>query len=273
MGRGAIDLWVNVSMGGSRNVDYLQRVKEDYFKGGDDFFRDLGIDECLEAMDGAGVDRAVLTVRAHRPEPHVLEFVERHPERFSLAVVPDLRKPVRDARELAALAASHPVTMARVTPFGVDLPPNHRLYYYLYARCIDLDLPVSINTGLPGPPVPGECQHPIHLDRVCYELPELRICMAHGADPWWETAIRLMIKYENLVLMTSAYAPKYFPESLIHYMNTRGRQKILFASDHPVLSMERCIREANALPLRPGVLENFLHRNAARFFWGETFDD
>jgi predicted TIM-barrel fold metal-dependent hydrolase len=56
-------------------------------------------------------------------------------------------------------------------------------------------------------------------------------------------------------------------------MNTRGRQKILFASDHPVLSMERCIREAKALPLRPGVLENFLHRNAARFFWGETFAD
>jgi len=90
---------------------------------------------------------------------------------------------------------------------------------------------------------------------------------------YWEALRKYFIMDENLVMMTSAYAPKYFPESLIHYMNTRGRQKILFASDHPVLSMERCISEARSLPLRPGVLENFLHRNAARFFWGEAFDE
>jgi len=271
--RDVIDLWVNVMMGESKDVGFLQKVRDDYFKGGEEFFRNLSISECLDAMDAAGVDRSVLTVAAHRPPREVLEFCERHPDRFSLAVVPNLAKVARDSRELAALAASHPVSMARITPFAVDLPPNHRLYYYIYARCIDLDLPVSINTGLPGPPVPGECQNPIHLDRVCYELPELKVCMAHGADPWWDVAIRLMIKYQNLVLMTSAYAPKYFPDSLVHFMNTRGKHKILFASDHPVLSMERCIAEARGLPLRPGVLENFLYRNAARFFWGESFDD
>jgi len=273
MGRGAIDLWVNVTMGGGKDIEYLQKVKQDYFKGGDDFFRDLSIAECLDAMDSAGVDRSVLTVPAHSPPASVLAFCEKHPDRFSLAVVPDLRKVTRDTRELEALYRSQPVTMARITPFGVDLPPNHRLYYYVYGKCIDLDLPVSINTGLPGPPVPGECQDPIHLDRVCYELPELKVCMAHGADPWWDVAIRLMIKYQNLVLMTSAYSPKYFPDSLIHYMNTRGRHKILFASDHPVLTMERCLNEAAALPLRPGVLDGFLYKNAARFFWGESFDD
>ena len=273
MSRGAIDLGVNVSMGGSKDVDFLQRVKEDYFRGGDDFFRDLSIAECVDAMDSAGVERAVLTTPAHRPSSSLLEFVEKRPERFSLAVMPDLRKVTRDTRELEVLARNHPVTMARITPFGVDLPPTHRLYYYVYAQCIALDLPISINTGLPGPPVPGECQNPIHLDRVCYELPELKLCMAHGADPGGDVAIRLMIKYKNLVLTTSAYSPKYFPDSLIHYMNTRGKQKILFASDHPVLPMERCIREARELPLRPGVLDNFLYRNAARFFWGETFDE
>ena len=103
MGRGAIDLWVNVTMGGGKDIDYLQRVKEDYFKGGDDFFRDLSVSECLDAMDAAGVDRAVLTTSAHRPSRAVLEFVETHPDRFSLAVVPDLRKVIRDTRELEAL--------------------------------------------------------------------------------------------------------------------------------------------------------------------------
>jgi predicted TIM-barrel fold metal-dependent hydrolase len=148
----------------------------------------------------------------------------------------------------------------------INLPPDDKAYYPLYAMCIDLDLPISVNTGLPGPPAPGRCQDPIYLDEVCLFFPELKLVMAHGADPWWNVAIRLMIKYANLYLMTSAYAPKYFPPELIHFMNTRGQDKIIFASDHPVLSMERCMKEAQDLDLREGVLEKFLHGNAKKLF-------
>ena len=56
----AIDLWVNVNMGAGIPPEFLKRVKEDYFKGGDDFFRSLTIDETLEQMDAAGVEKAVL---------------------------------------------------------------------------------------------------------------------------------------------------------------------------------------------------------------------
>ena len=52
-------------------------------------------------------------------------------------------------------------------------------------------------------------------------------------------------------------------------MNTRGRDKILFASDHPALDLGRALREARALDLREGVLDGFLYRNAERFFFGE----
>ena len=117
--------------------------------------------------------------------------------------------------------------------------------------------------------MPGEYQHPMHLDRVCLDFPQLKVCMAHGADPWWNEAVRLMIKYQHLHLMTSAYLPKYFPPELIHYMNTRGQAKILYASDHPVLSMERCIEEAQKLDLREGVLDKFLYANAERLFFAE----
>ena len=92
--------------------------------------------------------------------------------------------------------------------------------------------------------------------------------MQHGADPWWDYAIRLMVKYRNLYLMTSAYSPKYFPESLLHFMRTRGKKKILFASDHPVLTIERCIEEACVLDLAPELLHNFLYGNANRVLFG-----
>ena len=76
-------------------------------------------------------------------------------------------------------------------------------------------------------------------------------------DPWWNVAIRLMLECRNLYLKTSAYAPKYFPPELLHFMNTRGQDKGIFASDHPALSMERALGEARALALRPGVTEKF----------------
>ena len=122
-----------------------------------------------------------------------------------------------------------------------------------------------MNTGLPGPPIPGEVQNPIHLDRVCVRFPELRLCMIHGADPWWDVAIRLLIKYQNLRLMTSAWSPKRLPLSLLHYMRTRGPGKVIFASDYPVLRQQRVVPEALAPDLPTEVLQKYLHDNAKSF--------
>ena len=149
-------------------------------------------------------------------------------------------------------------------------PPTDAVYFPLYTKCCELDLPLCMNTGIPGPPLPAEPQNPIHLDRVCYRFPELKLCMIHGADPWWDTAIRLMIKYRNLRLMTSAWSPKRLPASLLHYMSTRGKDRILFASDYPVLSMQRCLGEAAALDLTDEVRDAWLYDNAHAFFFGSS---
>lgn len=265
----AIDCWVNVSIvpPGQKTPEYVTRVAEDYFKRSQDFFKEFSADELIITMDRAGVEKAVINVSAENPLEKILAFPKAYPGRFFLAVMPDLHKGMSALWALEDLVKNHPVVMARVVPFVFDLPPDDRLYYPLYAKCIELDLPVSVNTGLPGPPKPGECQNPIHLDRICYFFPELKISMAHGADPWWGIAMRLMIKYKNLHLMTSAYAPKYLPAEFVYFMNTRGQDKVIFASDHPALPMDRCLKEAKELDLREGVLEKFLYQNAERLFF------
>ena len=175
-----------------------------------------------------------------------------------------------EVRKLSRMKEEFDIKAVTAFPSGLcpQVPINDKRWYPIYAKCVELDLPISVNTGIPGPPAPGKCQHPMHLDDVCLFFPELKVVMAHGADPWWAEAIRLMIKYRNLYLMTSAFAPKYFPPELLHYMNTRGKKKIIFASDHPVLSMERCVAEAAELDLREGVLDRFLYTNAAQLFFG-----
>ena len=52
--------------------------------------------------------------------------------------------------------------------------------------------------------------------------------------------------------------PKYLPESLLHYMRTRGKQKVIFASDAPVLSITRTVTEARRSTCPPEVLDNYL---------------
>ena len=250
--------------------DYLVRVAKDYLKqADDDFFRNYSVEEMIETMDEHGVERAIITVDARDPHGHALSFIEKHPERFSLGAQLDPTKLMKAVRALEAIKKDYPVVLARITPFYIDRPPTDAVYYPVYAKCIELDLPLTINTGIPGPPMPGECQNPMYLDRVCLDFPELKLVMAHGADPWWGVAIRLMIKYRNLYLKTSAYLPKYLPPELIHFMNTRGKNKIIWASDHPAIQIKRCLEEAEKLDLREGVLDKYLYSNAARLFFGE----
>jgi predicted TIM-barrel fold metal-dependent hydrolase len=270
----AIDGLVNVDMGDRPQPDWMVRVKEDYFKGGDAFFKSPELSELIDDMDANGVERAILLTQVGMTQGRALDFVEARPDRFALGVGGfNLLKPMPTVRALEAFVRNHPVAHALVGPsFWGDgmYPPTDAVYFPLYTKCCELDLALCMNSGIPGPPIPAEPQNPIHLDRVCYRFPELKLCMIHGADPWWDTAIRLMLKYRNLRLMTSAWSPKRLPASLLHYMSTRGKDRILFASDYPVLSFERCLGEIANLDLDEGVKQRWLYDNADAFFFGES---
>ncbi|SBS72175.1 Amidohydrolase 2 [uncultured Mycobacterium sp.] len=274
MTRKVIDGLVNVHFGETeQQPTWMLKVRDDYFKGPASMFAPVDMAELLEEMDAQGVQKAVLMDNIAKPHVTARKFAQARPDRFALAMGGvNLLKPMPSLRELTAVVADLPVVYAAVGPsFWGDgmYPASDAVYYPLYTKCAELELPLCLNTGLPGPPIPGEVQNPIHLDRVCVRFPELRLCMIHGADPWWDVAIRLMIKYENLRLMTSAWSPKRLPDSLLHYMRTRGPNKVMFGSDWPVLKMHRVVPEAEALDLPPEVLDNYLYNNANEFFFRE----
>jgi predicted TIM-barrel fold metal-dependent hydrolase len=148
-----------------------------------------------------------------------------------------------------------------------QVPVSDRRYYPVYQACIDLDLPIVVNAGIAGPRVPSACQDVMHFDQVCYDFPELRIIMRHGAEPWEDLAVKLMLKWPGLHYMTSAFAPKYYPKAIIDYANTRGADKILYAGYFPMaLTLERIFSELRDVPLRDHVWPKFLRENAMRVF-------
>jgi hypothetical protein len=263
-----IDPWINVDMPEWGDPDWMVRVSRDYLGSPPKALERKDLAEVLELMDAAGVEKAVIDLNLDAPSKHSLSFIEARPDRFSLALRLDPRGHMATVRKLREMTASLPVAMARSVPFLVERPADHRDYYPIYAACVDLGLPISINAGIAGPPVPSMCQNPAHLDQVCYDFPELTVIMAHGADPWWDVAIRLMIKYPGLHLMTSAYRPKYLPRELLAFMERQvGSSKILFASDYPLLDIAPLVEDAQRLNLSADVLDAYLYGNAKRLLF------
>jgi predicted TIM-barrel fold metal-dependent hydrolase len=144
-------------------------------------------------------------------------------------------------------------------------PLNHALYYPLYATCEELGIPVSINIGIPGPRVRSRCQDPVLLEDVLIDFPDLVIIGAHMGHPYEELLIEYMLKWPNLYLSNSAYSAKYMHPGLVKFMgSSRGRGRVLFASDHPFLPMERALAAARQLPLAAEAMNDFLGDSAAR---------
>jgi predicted TIM-barrel fold metal-dependent hydrolase len=137
--------------------------------------------------------------------------------------------------------------------------------YPIYSVCVELGLPVFVTVGVAGPRVPSACQHVELVEQVLYDFPELTFVLRHGAEPWTELAIKLMVKWPNLHYSTSAFSPRYYPKEVIEYANSRGADRLMYGGYFPMgLSLERIMTEMSDVPLHEDVWPGFLRDNAAR---------
>jgi predicted TIM-barrel fold metal-dependent hydrolase len=202
-----------------------------------------------------------------------LDAVQQHPDRFGLSVRVDAEQGMRAVRHLESMVRNDGARALRIVPYRDGKRASHRSYFPLYAKCIELSLPVTITVGLPLVQRRGMVQNPKHLDKVCAFFPELVIVSAHGGAPWTALLVQLLRTWPNLFHMLSAYPPSRYPAELVSYANTRrGRMKVLYASDYPLLTFERVRRELPGCGISEEVMPSFLRHNAERIFWGEEMD-
>lgn len=221
----------------------------------------------LEQMDKHGIERAMIGVGIGDADAR--RALKEHPDRFfgSFEVNPNLgmegvRALVRAHEELGVKAAT-------AFPAGLcpQVPINDKKFYPLYAKCVELDIPICICAGVPGPRVPMAVQDVSLLDEVCWFFPDLRVVTRHGCEPWTDLAIKLMLKWPNLYYSTSAFAPKHYPREIIDYANTRGADKVMYAGYFPMgLTLERIFKELPDVGLKSEVWPKFLRDNAVRVF-------
>jgi uncharacterized protein len=249
---------------------------------GEDLATGPSVDGLLQAMDDAGIETGVLTAglsdpeRAHRRGGYAAEdfvaIAEEHPGRFLVSATVDrAEKPLDNVRRLRELAQHPAVVLARVTPLVEQYDLNHRLYYPVYAACAELGLPVSINVGIPGPQVRSRCQDPVLLEDVLIDFPGMAVIGAHMGHPYEALLIQYMLKWPQLHLMSSAYLATYMDPALVRFMDSsRGRGRVLFASDHPVIPAQKALDAARALPLSEEGMAEFLGGAARRLLQPST---
>jgi predicted TIM-barrel fold metal-dependent hydrolase len=278
-GIGVVDLMIGFPYRDRKAVyDYLRKgAKDDESKDmsflAEYMFKDVpgDFDEDEDPIDAtfAEMDRYGIEIGLFGLTKQTLEARDRYPGRvlLSLEVNPnDVMDTVRSIRR-----AKDEQDLAAVTFFPAgclpQVPVDDPKAYPVYATCVELDLPVIVNAGIAGPRFPSACQHVERFDQVCFDFPELRIVMRHGAEPWEELAVKLMLKWPGLYYMTSAFAPKYYPTAIIDYANTRGAEKIMYAGYYPMgLTLERIFRELPDVPFREQVWPRFLRENAMEVF-------
>lgn len=238
------------------------------------------VEDYLRKMDRAGIERSILCAiksgpsnvpgPVHLPYERVAEVCAQYPDRFSGAAGIEPNLGMEQLRQLEYAVKELGFVSAHYYPHWFDIPPEHPYMYPVYAKCVELDVPIMIHVGhnlvytrqqrLPS------CARPISFDRIQILLPELKLVGIHMGTPWHDEMISMAWKHENVYFCGDAYAPKHWPPQVKHYINTYGQDKFIFGTDWPVIDNERAVKDVLEDDYRPEPFRKMMRDNAIKVF-------
>ena len=279
---GAIDIVCNLFT--PQEVQQGQTGVDEYFldqvRFPDELRPGVPLETYLEKMDRARIQRSLLVaVRAgdlrikgsfEIPYARVADICQRYPDRFSGLAGVDPTRGMQGLRDLEYAVKEYGFVGAHLYPHWFGLPPDHARYYPIYAKCCELEIPLMMQVGhclrYQRDRILPSVGRPITLDQIAIDFPELVLIGIHLGYPWTEEMISVAWKHEHVYIGSDAYAPRHWPESFVHFINTWGKDKVLFGTDWPVIDPERAIKEIDALELRPESKQKLLRDTALRLF-------
>lgn len=196
----------------------------------------------------------------------VAQFVSEAPDRLIGVGSVDISRPMEAVREIRRCVNELGFKAIRVLPWLWEVPPTDRRFYPIYTTCADLGIPFCTQIGHTGPLMPSEVGRPIYLDQVALDFPELKIVAGHIGYPWTEEAIAVATKHEQVYIDTSAYTVKRYPAELVEFMKGRGKEKVMFGTNYPMIMPAKALEGIESLALDEETKALFLSGNAKRVF-------
>ena len=272
-----VNIWTEEALShrpGWTDEFFVDKVKGKHDSGG------ISLEQMLAGMDEAGIGRAFLVAAKsgrpglpgsyHMPPEVVARAVEQYPDRFSGLIGIDPYQGMEGVALMQDAVQNMGFIGAHLYPHWYELPANNAKYYLYYAKCVELDIPIQMQVGQSLLYSKEQrCRsvgRPIYLDDIACDIPELKIIGSHVGIPWTDEMIAMSWKHDNVYIGTDAHSPKYWPESLVRYINSYGQDKVIFGTDFPVLRFKRTVDEIDAYGLKPGVRRKFMHDNVKRLY-------
>lgn len=115
--------------------------------------------------------------------------------------------------------------------------------------------------------------HPLHIDEVAVEHPQLRVVLAHLGYPWIVDAAEVVYKNKNVYADCSGFVYGAFsPEQRAHFREcwkefvrvSAAPERILFGSDWPISDQSSYVRTMRQLAA--GASKPFFSKNAVELF-------
>jgi uncharacterized protein len=118
--------------------------------------------------------------------------------------------------------------------------------------------------------------HPLLVDDVAVDYPDVTIVMCHLGNPWFQDAAEVLYKNPNVYADISGLTLGEFTydferyvamrlKEMILYMGDPGRQ-LMYGSDWPLVAMKPYVKFLKELAFEGEQLENIAWRTAARLF-------
>ena len=204
------------------------------------------LDATLEQMDQNNVKQGILS----GSNKMVQAWVEKHPDRFIPAFIPDLT--LKD-HQAAAERFEQEVEQGKWQALGELMMPyegrtlNDPVLYPYYRACERHGLPVMHHCGLTGPNphlfvspyrFRVELGSPLFLQDVIEHFPNLKIVIYHMGWPMFDQALYMLYAYPNNVYLDTGVvdwvlAPSVFNRILREAVDT-APERVLFGSDQMI---------------------------------------
>jgi predicted TIM-barrel fold metal-dependent hydrolase len=235
-------------------------------------------DRFIELMDQAGVDKVLFvagdietTYGSVYPNSELAELIDHRPDRFLGLAGADPHKGVWAAREFEKAVRDYGFVGLNLAPWEHKILSNDKKYYPLYEKCVELDVPVILHTSINfSRELKLDAGNPMHLDEVAIDFPDLKIVASHAGWPWVLQMVAVAWRHPTVYMDLAGIRARHLDkrgsgwEPLLNYGNNVLRDRVLFASDWPMLEWRSAVEELRALPLKPEVIDAWLGGNAAR---------
>lgn len=234
------------------------------------------IDNMVETMDEANVEKVFITqtkMWSYRNNwmymdtqlEDVNQYLKHSPDRFCGLAGYNPFDISGSLAEIETAVKDYGFKGVYVHIYGFDIPLNDAKMYPLYAKCVELDVPVSLQVGHVLEGMPSDPGRPIYLDKVACDFPTLKIVGAHTGWPWVDELISLCYKWENVWFGIDAWLPKYLNKDIVHFMNSRmGRDRTLWGTNG--LPWKKSLDQLSDLGLKDETIEKVTRTNAVELF-------